>query len=222
MDNITDRFKGSTWHDNTVCRYITIGGAGSISSWTALFLSTTNKHQLVLVDFDKVEEHNVGGQFYKLDNVGEYKTSALKRLLYEFGSISEISEFCSKIQDVEAAFDYCIAGFDNMEARKYLYEKWKRRVSRELFIDARLTAEQYEIYFVTPERQAEYEATLFDSKEAADTVCSYKTTKHFAAMCGAKIVHGLNCHLANKVIPGSYMLPFHYFEFGPTWTIQTK
>jgi molybdopterin/thiamine biosynthesis adenylyltransferase len=217
-----DRFKGAPWFGQT--RQISLGGAGGISSWAYLLLARSNDHYIILVDPDIVEEHNLGGQFFKNRMVGRTKVEALTQSVKEFSYPPPKVTIVSKpIQEVTLfnTSDYIITGFDNMEARKYAYEKWKQNPNRKLFIDGRLLAEQFEVYFVTPDREEEYEKTLFDSSEESQASCTYKSTSHFAAMIAGVIVQGLNSQLANEALGDeAYHLPFKYYCFGPTFTIE--
>jgi len=55
-----------------------IAGLGGLGSNAAVALARAGMGKLVLVDFDKVEESNLTRQYYFLDQIGKFKTVALK------------------------------------------------------------------------------------------------------------------------------------------------
>ena len=214
------RFKDAIWANSK--ETIVLGGAGGISSWTAILLARSNQHKIIIYDFDTVDTSNTGGQWYKESQIGVSKTQAV---------IANVKEFC-KDADITPMREYVassmkspimIGGFDNMAARKLMYDNWKSQSDRELWIDPRLSAENYQIYFVTPDRQERYEATLFTDEQVKDEPCTFKSTSHFAAIIGGRIVQGLNAYLANKKVGEEiYELPFFIHEVGQLFEIKIE
>ena len=90
-------------------------------------------------------------------------------------------------------YNIFIAGFDNMTARRDLYNIWKKTSEAQLFIDGRLNAEEYQVFCFTKKDvllQERYEKEyLFSDEEADATVCSYKQTTYAASMIGAVIAN---------------------------------
>ena len=60
---------------------VAIVGLGGLGSNVALWLARLGVGQLLLYDFDKVELSNLNRQYYFLDDVGQYKATALLRHL---------------------------------------------------------------------------------------------------------------------------------------------
>ena len=58
---------------------IGIAGLGGLGSNAAVSLARVGVGRLVLVDFDRVEKSNLNRQYFFLDQVGMYKTEALKK-----------------------------------------------------------------------------------------------------------------------------------------------
>lgn len=226
MSETRDRFKTALWADKNI--NILVGGAGGISSWATLFLArSNNKYCITVVDPDVVEEVNYGGQFFTKNCLGKTKVNAL------FRSINDVVPNPPVIYTIDRTVqntvlsshlnEYVIAGFDNMEARTYLFNKWKENPNRKIFIEGRLLAEFFEIYVVVPGREEEYEKTLFSQNEVnnTDAPCTFRATSHYGAAIGAKINHVLNSYLAN-LSQGTllYSLPFRYAEYGPQWKTE--
>lgn len=174
-DNFKTRFNDAPWLKPQT---ITLGGAGGIGSWTALSLSRIG-HKLVIYDNDKYEDFNIAGQFCDTTVLGRNKAEALSSLVHNFTNMKPeaISE---KFIETSVVTPITIAAFDNMVARKLMFEKWAAQENRELFLDGRMSAEHFEVYAVTKGREEEYIKTLFPDHEANIAPCSYKATTHNA------------------------------------------
>ena len=233
MKNINSRFKGAPWilpTESDAALFIPysmiyIGGAGGIGSWTTLFLSRAGFYTYVQ-DFDEVEEHNVGGQFYNIQSMGQYKVHALQNLISAFTGNDYICSSCTIAVDEQTEGHlFMISAFDNMKARKDYFASWKRAIENSidpltskdsLFIDGRLSMEGYEIYCVTPDKIEEYEETLFADEEVEEAPCSMKQTTHVAAMIGSQITSLFTNHVTNiRAGKAIRSVPFKYTFFTP-------
>ena len=214
----TSRFSGADWA--TENHNIIIGGAGSIGSWTALLLSKTNHSSNIEVwDDDSIEEVNLAGQFYPIDDIGTQKVVSLHNSIYNYSG-KGINIMSARITDNQpyGNFDVFVSAFDNMSARKIFFEKFKNTQlrkspferNRSIFIDGRLNAEQFQVFFVTPDKYDLYQAHLFDDSEVEDLPCSYKYTTHTACMIASVIVNGYTNWASNIKynMPDYRELPF--------------
>jgi molybdopterin/thiamine biosynthesis adenylyltransferase len=59
---------------------ITLVGAGALGSHTLMFLRNTN-HSIQIIDYDKVESHNLRSQFHGKPGVGKNKAVALSGII---------------------------------------------------------------------------------------------------------------------------------------------
>lgn len=217
------RFSSALWAKKQ--KRIFIGGAGGIGSWTAFLLARTNEHELYICDPDRVSEVNLAGQMFGEQDINKFKIEALEaninNLNYPPVTMFTISRPVEEIEGLES-FDYIISGFDNMTARQHLFAQWKKNPNRQLYIDARLLGEQFEVYYVQKGMEDKYEATLFDQSEAEEASCTFKSTTHWAVTCAAKIVHGFNAFISNKENDGFYELPFKHLELGASWQTEIE
>ena len=186
------RFGDAPWAGNH--KQIVIGGAGGIGSWLSLALARAG-HDLYVYDMDRYEQNNMGGQFCTEEGMGKLKTAELNRLITMFtgNGINTFGEF------TEDSFvtPITIAAFDNMEARRLMFDKWKEQDNREIFIDGRMTAEYFEVYAIQKGMEEQYESVWFPSSEANALSCSFKSTTH-NAMGIAYVIQGvLNNYLSN-------------------------
>jgi len=60
---------------------IGIAGLGGLGSNIAISLTRAGVGHLILIDYDKVEKSNINRQYYFLDQIGNFKTNALKKTI---------------------------------------------------------------------------------------------------------------------------------------------
>jgi len=246
------RFSGLPWfpsEDKQVL--IEIGGAGGIGSWTAFFLSRIG-YNVRVIDYDRVESHNLSGQIFAKNSVGKPKVAALKDSLDYFnGSVRYESIVEAITEHFITQSPYTISAFDNMVARTNLFNSFitycdnypylvQQAIdlndgmmneavfpfsNEPLFIDGRLEAEQLQIYCVrnTPEDIQRYRETLFSDNLVADAPCSFKQTSHNAALIGSLIVGLFTNHLTNvKEGEAIRSVPFRTDFYVPFMNFETQ
>lgn len=74
-------------------------GIGGIGSWVALDLALIGIKKLVLIDFDKIEEHNLNRTPFTQSQRGILKIEAISQLIYERRPFIEITSFEGRIHD---------------------------------------------------------------------------------------------------------------------------
>jgi molybdopterin/thiamine biosynthesis adenylyltransferase len=204
------RFKDAVWFSQLPP--VTIIGAGGIGSWTALLIGRAGCPRLRICDPDIYETHNMSGQLVATNYLETNKAAALASLIKDLGCLDSIKPY-GVIYSKLYSDDVIISAVDNMAARKQIFDDWKARPTRKLFIDGRLLAEHYQIFCVLPNSKAEleYEKNLFLDSEVDEVPCSYKQTSHAAASIGAMITSFLINYTANIVegVP-IYLVPFKY------------
>jgi molybdopterin/thiamine biosynthesis adenylyltransferase len=224
IDVKQSRFRDASWYEklNKYTIPIIIGGVGGIGSWLTLFLSRMigPDSYLILYDHDKVEEVNMAGQLFSISDIGIPKVDALRRIVHDFSGYEKV-EAMNEMYDAESLRSpVMFSCFDNMVARKVMFENWLQEAEKypeSIFIDGRLNAEQFQVFYVTLENALTYKNKyLFNDSEVEDANCSYKQTTHFAAAIAAKMVQGFTGFLDE-----TYELPFKYEEIGPLFFNET-
>ena len=217
LDRINGRFKGAPWYEKSKNETILLTGVGGIGSNALYCLAKTIPAQYFIVDNDTVDEHNIGTQFYRKSQIGKAKVSAcLENTDYE--SIFPIKKLVTTEN-----MPITITGFDNMAARKLIFENWKSNPDREILIDGRLRASFYEIFTVTKGNEDKYEETLFSDNEVTPAPCTYKQTAYFAMLIGARITHILVNYLINKYSGDDICeIPFRVSELGEMFYFEAK
>ena len=155
---------------------ITIVGCGGIGSPTALMLANMGIRDVVLVDFDIVEDHNRPNQGYRKKDTGKPKVEALEEIIGEFAEDCCVTAINEKFTDQNLS-GVVIMAVDNMETRKMIWEKVKWNPDVLLCIDGRLAGEYLEIFTIKPSRLDDieyYEARLFSDEDASGLPCTAK------------------------------------------------
>ena len=153
---------------------IHIIGCGGIGSFTALAVAKLGCSRLHLHDDDRVEEHNVPNQLFRLADVGRPKVEALSEILEAFTG-ARPSPHVHRV-DMERFQGIVISGVDSMSTRKNLWWKAIRhRAGIPLYLDGRLGAEVCRLYAIRPADPDDircYEQTLYDDGQAAPLPCT--------------------------------------------------
>jgi molybdopterin/thiamine biosynthesis adenylyltransferase len=213
-----DRLKDAPWlKTDKETPTVIIGGAGGIGTWLTLLLVRAGFATYVY-DFDTVEHHNMGGQLFKKSDLSKYKVDALKATVQEFTE-DFISVNTTAYTNTSMTSLEMFSAFDNMLARKVMFENWKTKQSDlpgAIFIDGRLTAEQMQIFCVTKDKIEEYEKHLFDDSEVADAPCTFKQTSHSAAMIASHMVGFFTNHITNVMEDNTDRnVPFYWEYYIP-------
>lgn len=207
INPLTTRFNEAIWYKPGL--QIAVGGVGGIGSYLSLLLAR-QEAELYLFDFDIIETHNLGGQLYKVNDIGKTKTESI---------INTISDFCGsnkvvslgKFEETSAISEIVFSCFDNMSARKLMFSKWKELPDRKIFIDGRMLAEQGQIYCVIPGLEEEYEKTLFDDSEVEEQPCNYKATSYCGCLIASLMVSCFNNYITNEKLNMNVReLPFKF------------
>lgn len=216
------RFSDAVWFNKVQEKIIVLAGVGGIGSNMAVILAKLNPSAIYMFDDDVVDASNMAGQFYSNADIGKPKVEALASSVTKYTNYSSVFAINRKyLPGEEIVSDIMICGFDNMTARKTYFNAWKAHVKATpeaerancLFIDGRLTADEFQIFCMTGEDtyyMEDYERNyLFKDYEANNLACSYKQTGYLADMIGAYMVNLLVNFCANQVCPARNMtLPF--------------
>lgn len=215
VDETTSRFSGAIWYEEIQKQAVTLAGVGGVGSYVGFLLGRLKPQRLIIYDPDRVETVNMSGQLYGQTDVGNYKSVALSIMIRNYANYNNIVALNDRFDANSEATDIMICGFDNMEARKVFYERWKQRVlsyptgsndrKKCLFIDGRLAAEEFQVLSIQgndDRAMKEYEGKwLFSDVEAEETICSYKQTTFMANMIASVMVNIFVNFVANQCNP---------------------
>jgi len=202
-----------------------VGGAGGIGTWLTFALVSAGFYPIVY-DFDVIEQHNLGGQLFRNDDVGSKKVTALYNIIEMFRG-HQLHTFDEAVTQQTPTHYFAFSAFDNMKARKDLFEVWKKSIEgcpvTPIFIDGRLIMEQLQIFVVTPDNMDWYEKEhLFDDSEVADAACTMRQTTHSAMMIASHMVGFFTNHMANIYKRNNSRILPRYYEFHIPLTMTTE
>ena len=150
-------------------------GAGSVISWTALFLAKMGVTDIEAYDSDVVASHNTPMSFFAPRDVGRLKVEALReKVLRETGVEIKIHR---EMYTGQRRFRNCsvVAGVDQMETgRKVILQNVRDNPSVDIYLDSRIAVCYAELYAVNPNLKQDitrYEATLFTDGEGVRQTC---------------------------------------------------
>ena len=124
VDEVSSRFTGAAWFDAIKEQTVLLAGLGGIGSWTALLLSRLQINSLYLFDNDRVERHNISGQFYNTNQDNNFKVTATSSNLGSFSNFYNYYSVSDRYEEsTSTTSDIMICGFDNMQARKVFFNK---------------------------------------------------------------------------------------------------
>lgn len=214
----TSRFSGAKWYDEVRESTIILAGCGGIGSNCLYLLARMQPKKIVIYDDDEVETANLSGQMFTNEMIGRRKVDACADIAFKFSNYSDILCIREKYTAETEPGDIMICGFDSIEARKIFFASWLSHVKSStnprqcLYIDARLSMEEFQIYCVCGDDNyniQEYTKTLFRAEDAEATVCSMKQTSHCAQICAGMMVNLFTNFMANKqYLPIPRPLPF--------------
>lgn len=229
IDRTSSRFSSAIWYDNVKSKTVLLAGVGGIGSYVAFLLARMQIRNLLMYDPDIVEEANMSGQLYSTDNINAPKVEAIGEMCKSYASYYNFCAIQERFTKNCIARDIMICGFDNMSSRRVFFEKWKEHVkekseedkSKCLFIDGRLSAEEFQILCIkgddTYNIDRYADEYLFSDEEAEETICSYKQTSFMANMIGSYIVNLFINFCANECGPTiDRCLPFYIAYNGET------
>lgn len=208
-----DRFKDAVWLNLIQNHYTVVGGAGGIGSCVTFLLGRLNPMHISVFDPDNVDTVNTSNQLYGTEHLGKPKVAAIRDIVKNYTNILIGTRQELLTEEIEM-FDIYFSCFDNMKARKVMFEAYIKsyeyyiklrngdpdaKLFKPLFIDGRLTAEQFQVYCVHDEDTMErYRKTLFEDHEAAPLACGFKGTTHNSFMIASKMIACYTNFAANE------------------------
>ena len=201
---------------------IRIIGVGGIGSPTAIILAKMGFKRFVLMDDDSVEAHNLPSQFYPVEAVGMLKVEALAIQLMQFNPEVEVNTIPERFSDdfkwqQGATHEIIIVATDTLKSRACIWERCKNKPHIDLYVDARMAAEQFEVHVVRPLNLVDrhhYEATLFQGvssntgrggrelRKPVDLPCTARAVAYNTFVLGGLVAHEVKKYVMNEFTAG--------------------
>jgi len=136
----------------------TIVGCGAGGSFTALTLTKLGVGKLVLYDMDVVEPQNIANQFFRLSDLGKNKALITKEICEAYKTNNQhIEAHPERFVNQPVKTDIVLALTDTIEARQDVFKQAVASSKCLLYIDARMLANDWQIYTVNTK---DYEQVL--------------------------------------------------------------
>jgi len=183
----TDRYRDLLPTEKLAATSCTIVGVGAIGRQVGLQLSAMGVAEVQLIDFDTVEEVNLGPQAYLADDVGRTKVSATADLMQQLNpmlGVYTVPERFAKSTVVHPVVFCCV---DSIDTRRHIWQSVRDRAS--LFVDGRMAAEVMRIITVSGSQGRDrYPGTLFAAGEAHRERCTARSTIYCANIAAGLMV----------------------------------
>lgn len=180
---------------------VTLIGAGSIGSTTALWLSKMGVQHLRIFDADTVEQHNWSNQLFRQSDIGKFKVEALAEVLQDLADV-EVESHIERYVN-QPLTEVVISGVDSMESRKAIWKSVRLNPDVKLYLDARMGLETLVVYAVHPQvredRQA-YVRSLHSDESATQEPCTARTICYTPLMASSIL-----CSMVKRFVNGEQL-----------------
>lgn len=171
---------------------VTVIGAGGIGSFTLLALAKMGVQDLVVWDFDIVEEHNAPNQLYGPNHVGMLKVDAAQQICESLAGVDTF-RYTGYTKRFHPPVDgVVVSGVDSMAARKEIWESIKYHPTVSLYVDARMGAQVCRIHSINPcdpEHIKWYEGTLISDEAALQEPCTARAIVYNGFMIASLVAN---------------------------------
>ena len=223
---VADHWRGLDFYKPATDPYghILIAGAGAIGSYVAYGLLRMGVKRITVVDFDKVEPHNLPNQFFAEDGLVEevYKTSALTRTITFMMPDAKLTTFPLRVEAYaetehykSSSFTAVVSAVDNMDVRKWMFDRFKHIP---LFLDSRtggLFANVYSIIRGNEIAEKYYEKSLYSNEEAVPLPCSGQAVVDVSMAVSAELIARYRTFALHKKLLAIHT--FHDYKIGQAY-----
>lgn len=167
---------------------ISIIGCGAIGRQVAIQLASMGCRSLLLVDFDDVSAENLGPQGWAPCEIGRKKVDALAETLVRLNPECEARRAAVRF-DIDHLEDVVFCCVDSMTARREIFDRFQGDALSELFIEARMGAENFQVRTVRSREEGDrWLADWFPQEEAKELPCTARATLYNSAVCAGVMV----------------------------------
>jgi hypothetical protein len=153
---------------------VTVIGAGGIGSFVAPILAKMGVSKIAIYDPDKVEDHNLPNQMFRMSDIGRSKVEALRDIVLDMTGV-KMETHDEFFPNGDKLKGIVVSGVDSMASRQKIWEEIISNNDIKLYVDARLGGEVVEVLTVRPSFRLDrkfYKSYLFPDSEAAVLPCT--------------------------------------------------
>jgi len=125
---------------------VTIIGAGATGSFSALGLAKMGVGNITVFDEDGVSEHNLPNQFYRHQDINQFKVDALKEIIHNFSEATVRTNVM--FYEKEKLSELVIVCTDSLDSRKRVWEQFLKQPQTKYYIDSRMGGEMAHLFIV--------------------------------------------------------------------------
>lgn len=187
---------------------VTVVGAGGIGSFTALALAKLGVQEITLVDFDRVEGHNLPNQLFAMDQLGEPKVEAVASSVRAYTG-TEPRALDQRLQDGLPVSEVVVSALDSMAGRAALWEALRGELGCKRLVDGRLAGENVVVYSAAPHDPEDvegYEATLHPDDEGIEMPCTRRSIIDVGFAVASLITRAVRRHYAGAEVERTVVL----------------
>lgn len=167
---------------------VTIIGVGAIGRQVALQLAALGVIKIQLIDFDKVEMHNVTNQGYRAREIGLAKVAATTAAIGEVDSSISVEQVEDRFRIRQSTSEAVFCCVDSISSRTAIWNHLQNRV--DFWADGRMLGEVMRILTASDnESRGNYRQSLFTQSEAQAGSCTSRSTIYTANIAAALMVH---------------------------------
>jgi len=167
---------------------VTIVGLGGIGSHLIQMLLKMGNISIVAYDYDVVEEHNIGTQEYRFQDIGKNKVDVWKERAKDYGA--RITGYPERVtKDTAFGTTFVFSAVDTISARKDIFKAFLNSPVTRYLIDGRMAALKGQVFRVDKENDIEvhsYEKTI-DFSDADTDIVREPCTARATVFCGSVI-----------------------------------
>ncbi len=172
---ITDRFKGAEYMSLLRKLNFAIVGQGGIGSPFCITISRALSESNVTMfgyEYDVIEAHNIGGQFFRMEQIGKKKDESIMELMEEFSYYYRFTPLGKFEQDSEV-HPIMFMAVDHNPTRYLAFQKWREEAEKNNWEHTVLIEEEDGV-------EVEYKIPymMFDGRLAFNQMELYCITKH--------------------------------------------
>jgi len=206
--SIVSNFNEYTYH---------ILGCGAIGSAAATQIVRMGGNNLYLYDMDRVSEENLGVSQFRISDLEQSKTKALRTICQTINADITIGCVDGLFEHyIPHGNDIIILGFDSMESRLDAVKNIMKQQKPLYLIDGRMGAEHYQQYVFTNPTLSQYLKTWYSDEEGSSEPCNAKATSYCSNMSGSFIANSIRKVLTEQ--PYNKVMDFHF----PTMMLRVK
>ena len=196
---------------------VAIIGCGGIGSITAFTLAKMGIEDMILYDFDVVEEENIGTQLFAKQHIGKPKAEATRDIIKYFLDVDVKYEIQTVNRNtVLPERDVIISAVDSIEARKEI-ARAVAKTKWDYYIDPAMSLEYFNISIIYPQIMEDYirYIDVIQDEEIPDLPCTSKVTYYTVSGIASFIGYMMREYATDHALP--HILALNYPTLSLNW-----